>query len=263
MTNKINVADEFIDQLLLKYRISLRAVYDFAEEHMEELQQAKKIFDLKDERDKKLCLALFRLLSEKNAAAISTSFCGRYHIADSSLDDLFFEQNKIFLIAAFIYNPSFFARSCNLCGILMSQLAFKAELLGEKQKPGKSKAFEFPRTIPALAASGTDETLEEIWGEDIDQDGIQGKLRILAYNKDDAGVVQFRFKFGEYYPEPPYYLRVRYTTNSDGMEYTAELNIIAVNSSKNRELVIDSAPQKGIRYSDGLSIISLEVHNNG
>ena len=262
MEKGLNAGFEFIDELLLSHRVSLLALSDFADTHMEDLQQAENIFDLKEEKDEKLCLALFRLMAGKYASAISEKFCNKYHLALSSVDDLFFEKNKLFLLAAFVYNPSFFTLSWNLCGIIRSELAFEAESQKETEEPERSEVITvvFLRPILALAASGADETLEEIWSEDIDLDGIQGKLRILANNKDDAGLVEFRFKFIEYHSEPPYYLLVRYTTQSDGIEHTAELNTIAVNSSKKRELVIVSAVQEGIRYSGGLTITSMEVH---
>lgn len=264
MDKKFNAGDEFIDHLLLKHNISLRAIYKFADKHMKELEQAENIFDLKEEKDKKLCFALFRLMAGKYASAVIESFCESYNITDSFLDDLFFEEHKLFLIAAFIYNPSFFTMSWNLCGIIRSQLAYRAEALKEAQKPqtGAVIVVIFQRNIKAFMASSADKILREIWSEDIDQDGIQGKLRILANNKDDSGMVQFRFKFKEYHSEPPYYLRVLYKTNSDNIEHTAELSVIAVNSAKNKELIIASTPQNGVRYEGGLTFKSLEVYKH-
>jgi hypothetical protein len=262
MKRKLNAGDEFIDQLLLKYRVSLRRVYKFADEHMKELEQAENIFELKDDNDKKLCLVLFRLMAGKNSLAISKFFCDRYHINDYSIDDLFFEEHKLFLISAFIYNPSFFAASWNLCGIIISHLAYEAEAKKETQKPqnGTVVIIVFQRFIPAEhRASSAAETLKEIWSEDIDQDGIQGKLLIEA----NAGIVKFSFIFKEYRSEPPYNLRVHYKTQSDNVEHTAELNVIEVNSVRNRELIITSVPQHGIRYEDGFTITNLEVQKIG
>jgi len=253
--------NEFIDQLLLKYRISLFTVADFAKTHRSEMQQAGKIFDLKTERDEKLCLAVFRLISEEYSAAISECFCAQYKIA-SSLDDIFFDQNKLFLISAFIYNSSFFARSWNLCGIIISHLAYQAELRDEPKKPqaGTVIVVFFQQDIEVLSASSADEVLQPIWSKDIDQNGIQGKLQILANDNDDAGMLQFCFTFKEYYSEPPYYLSVHYKTNGDNIEHTAELNVIDVNNADNGELIIASARQNGVRYKDGFA--SLEVHKN-
>jgi hypothetical protein len=261
----LNAGNEFIDRLLLKYHISLRAVSDFTEGHREDLQQAGNIFDLKEGRDKKLCLAVFRLLSEKHAEDISESFCSRYNIDDTSVDDLFFEQNKLFLLSAFIYNPSFFAMSWNLCGIIQSQLAFQAKPQGATDKPqiAAGKVIRFPRTVVPLAASGAEEELQEIWTESIKQENVFGKLRIFANNKDGAGKVLFRFRFHEYRSEPPFYLLVHYISNGDNSEHTAELNIIAVNNNRKAELVIASEPEKGVRYGDGLTITSLEILRHG
>jgi hypothetical protein len=256
---------ELVDQLLIKHKISLLDAADFANEHIKELEQAKNIFDLKEERDEKLCLALFRLMAGKYAADISKSFCERYNITDSSVDEIFFEKNKLFLIAAFIYNPSFFAMSWNLCGIIMSQLAYQAEMQEDvqKQETGKVIVVDFQQNIEILSASRADEVLQPIWSEDIDRDGIQGELQIRVNNKDNAGMVQFRFKFKEYHSEPPYYLRVHYKTNNDNIEHTAELNVITVNNADNRELIIASARQDSVRYEGGLTITSLEVQKNG
>jgi hypothetical protein len=258
MVKELNAGDEFIDQLLLEHHISLRNVYDFAEEHIRDLEQAESIFDLKNERDEKLCLTLFRLMTGEYAKAVSESFCNRYNIDGSSLDDIFFEQNKLFLIAAFIYNPAFFAMSWNLCGIIRSELAY-----GVKTQPGtieqKNSPSPFQRTIHAYAASSADEARIPIWSENIDQDGIQGELRILANNIDNAGEVEFRFKFKEYHSEPPYYLRVNFKTNSDNTEHVAELNDIEVNDSENRELIIVSV-QNGIPYVKGITTTGMQKY---
>jgi len=254
MEKEFNPQDEFIDQLLLKNNISLRAVYRFADEHIKELEQAENIFDLKEERDKKLCIALFRLMAGKYADDISKNFCERYDISDSSIDDIFFEKNKLFLIAAFIYNPSFFAMSWNLCGIISSQIASRAET--------HVTVFQFQRKVHAFAASGADDIMKPIWSEDINQDGINGKLWIDANNKDNAGMVQFCFLFGEYRPEPPYFMRIHYTTNIDNIGHTAELINIAVNNDADKELIIASAPQNGIRYEKGLTITGREMLKN-
>ena len=263
MEDRLSAGDEFIDRLLLDHRISLRAVYDFADEHMEDLRQAGKIYKLKTGKDIKLCLSVFRLISREYAGAIGECFCAEYNIEGSPLDDLFFEQNKLFLIAAFIYNPSFFAKSWNLCGIIISRLAFEAGAQKETQKPESVIIIVWTRKITGFSGSSADDTLREVWSEDIAQDGLFGKLRILANNLEDAGVVQFRFKFKEYRTEPPYFLRVRYRTEGDQTEHTAELNTIAVNSGKNRELVIASAPEKDIRYEKGITVTGLEMRKHG
>jgi len=245
MTNEFDASFEFIDELLLKHRVSLRSLSNVAETQMDDLQQAERIFDLKEEKDGKLCLALFRLMAGNHATAISESFCSMYNL-DPSLDDFSFERNKLFLLAAFVHNPSFFAMSWNLCGIIQSELASQ----GEKS----NRTFLPRRNIAVLAASSADVAMKEIWSEDIEENGISGKLRILANNKDGAGKLQFRFKFSEYHSEPPYYLVARYTTKSDGIEYQAELSTTPVNNSKNKELVIASAIQTGVNYSGGLDL---------
>jgi hypothetical protein len=260
MEKKLNAGNDLIDRLLLKHRISLRTVSDFADKHMGELMRAEKIFELKEEGDQKLCLAIFRLLSEKQAEAISASFCSLCHIADSSTDELFFERNRLFLLSAFIYNPSFFAMSWNLCGIMRSHLTAQAEssIDGQEQKNGAARLIPFQRTMHVLAASSADEALREIWSETVYLDGISGRLRILANDKDDAGLMQFRFRFSAYHPEPPFYLRVFYTTNSDSGEHVVELSTVAVNNSGKGELVIASELQRGIRYSEGFVITAME-----
>jgi len=261
MDNELNAGFGFIDELLLKHRISLRTLGDYAEKHMEDLEKAESIFDLKNEREIKLCLALFRLMAGKYAAAIGESFCGRYHITDSPVDDIFFEQNKLFLIAAFVYNPSFFAMSWNLCGIIRSELAFAKEL----QVISWENIKQFPRFhVPAVnAASSADGVLREIASKDIviEKEGVFGKLGILANNRDTTGIIQFRFKFNEFTNRPPYYLRVRYTCVSDNTERIAELKNVE-KSQRNRELFIYSQPQSGIPYGDGLTI-GLDIQKHG
>jgi len=254
---------DFIDELLLKHRVSLLALSDFADVHMDDLQRAERIFDLKEERDGKLCLALFRLLAGKHEAAISESFCNRYNL-DTSLDDFSFEKNKLFLLAAFVYNPSFFAMSWNLCGIIRCELALRKELQEETPKQETGSVFSIvPKRrinigVDVLAASSAGEEMEEIWSGNIAEEGICGKLRISANNKDDAGEVYFAFEFKEYSPGLPFFLQVRYTTSIDRIEHIAKLTI-EHNSARKKVLIISSEPQRGIRYGGGITITDIEV----
>ena len=261
MDTHFSTQDEFMDDLLLKHRISLRVLSDFAENHIEELKHAEDIFDLRDEHDEKLCLSVFCLMAGENAPAVRNNFCNRYQINDSSVDEIFFERNKLFLIAAFAYNPVFFAMCWNLCGIIASQLAMEAESQNETITPKKNKSVNlfFQRRVEVPAASGADEALREIWAESIDLDGVQGNLRIRANNRDDAGEMEFRFRFSEYHGEPLYFLKVHFTAKSDESRHIAELNKIAVNSKRKKELIIASSVQSGIHYSEGFTITSIEV----
>ena len=127
MINEINAGEDIIDELLIKHNISLRILSDYADDHMEKLLKAEDIFNHKEDKDKRLCLAIFHLLAGDHAIAICECFCERYNIDASLIGKRISDENVMFLLAAFIYNPSFFAMSQNLCGIIRSQLAFEAE----------------------------------------------------------------------------------------------------------------------------------------
>lgn len=258
MKQRLSAQDEFIDSLLLENGISLRNVYDYAEGHMNDLETAENIYSLNSERDKKLCLSIFRLISEEYAAAISNCFNAEYNINNITLDDSFFEENKLFLIAAFIYNPQFFARSWNLCGLFISHLAYEAGTRKETKELSQAIIVFWVRQVSVYNASGEKGTLKTIWSEEVNEKGIRGKLAIKANNKDDAGELHFRFRFSEYSPRPPFFLRVHYATEKDGKEHTAELTEWT-SSKRNRELAIFSITEQGIKYAEGLTITNLEI----
>ena len=258
MTMPINSGLEFIDRLLMNYRISLRTVSSFAEQYGDELQRAQDIFALGSERDQKLCQALFRLLSKEEAKELGDYFCRKYQIQDR-LDDIFFEENKLFLIAAFVCNPAFFTLSWNICGLIKTEMALE----GESQQPIQTQTmvlvwFAIPDII-VRAASSSDPMLREIWSKNLDQEGVKGELRVLANNADEKGRIQFCFKFKEFLSPPPYYLTVRYTTESDKQNHVAELNIVDVNNIEEKELIIVSKVQRGVRYTEGITNIRIEV----
>jgi len=260
MNKEINTSFDFLDSLLLKHNISLHTLSDYAEEHMQELNQAENIFNLKEEKDIKLCLCLFRLMAERFSAEISECFCKRYNISDSKVDDITYEKNKLFLLAAFVYNPSFFSMSWNLCGIIRSELAIQKE--AHKNVNSNVTVIQLFFFVKALAAGGANETIEKIWDETIDQEGICGQLQIKANNKNNAGKLQFFFKFKEYHPKPPCHLVIHFITESDKIVYTAEIKEVLLNSSRNKELVIASSELDGIRYTGGIKITGMEVHKH-
>jgi hypothetical protein len=192
MSVNYNAGVDFIDKLLVKYRISLRTVYRFAEEHDSEIQGIEGIFDLKTERDKKLCLVLFRLLSGRSEE-IGSHFSNRYGFADS-LDDLFYEQNKLLLITAFMYNPPFFAMAWNLCGLVLADIADKSTGRENEGPVGGTKIIVFPQALKVhrLAASGTEEGLRQFGkSHHVSVGDYSGELQIMS---DAEGYLQFRFK---------------------------------------------------------------------
>jgi hypothetical protein len=252
MELELNEGDEFIDQLLHRYHISLLALGDFAEEHIREFEQAESIFDLKTERDKKLCLALFRLLSEKQAAAVSEKFCNRYNITNTSGDDIFFEQNKLFLIAAFIYNPSFFAMSWNLCGLIMSELAYEAESASTEELSFVIERSDF---FQYIAASGAGMEMRPVGNlVEINIKGIKGELSIDG-NKENRAV-QFEFVFAEYHRHLPFQLEFLFVTEADKLTHQVKLDK-KLEDPDGKVLIISSPVLYDIDISKGITVIGI------
>jgi len=247
MEKEINAQDEFIDQLLLNNNISLRAIYKYADEHMKELEQAENIFDLKEEKDEKFCLALFRLMAGKYAADISKSFCERYNITDSSVDDIFFEKNKLFLIAAFIYNPSFFAMSWNLCGIIRSQLAYQAEMQEDVREPETGESSD---RIEYIAASPEGPGFKEFGTP------LENKKGVLVSRGAQFDVSYLQLIFRPKAELPDIFIDVRFTVK--GKYHTLRLY-------KEDEIFISNPEEgKGIDYKNGIENIDFpeETDNN-
>jgi hypothetical protein len=258
MAVKLNSALVFIDDLLIKHSVSLRTVYDFAEQHGEELRKAGEIFELKSERDKKLCLSLFKLLAGKSAKKMSAYYCRRYGI-EKGPDKEFFEENKLFLITAFIENPAFFNMSWNLCGIIQTRLSLKKAPVTIKKTADDEEWLPFGNMGFAFAAS-SGSFLETIFSESIDTNGIKGRLQVMANNENESGDVQFVFAFDEYSSRPPYFLVIRFKT-VDGKSHTIKLDTYDSNEHS-KTLIIQSELQRGIKYSGGFTDVRVRKEKN-
>ena len=259
---KINTALEIIDDLLSEHHISLRAVYEAAEKHEEDIKNIDRIFELKSEDDKKLCLGVLRLLAGEKAEEVCNYFCNKYLI-ENNLDDIFYAKNKVYIIAAFINNPSFLTMSINICGYIKTELTISAESKADIEQTAMEREigpvdFYIDR-IDLKTASTSDEILKNIWNRSLDEKNIKGELFIDASDYEGRGRVQFTFIFAEYTPAPPFYLTIRYKTISDNKEHKAELFRIAANDSENRELIIESRIYRGVSYGEGIKEIRIEL----
>jgi hypothetical protein len=238
---------------MLQHHISLRNVYDYADSHKNELQCIENIFELGSEKDKQLCLALFRLIAKNEERRIANYFCNEYRF-DDNLDDMFFEQNKILLITAFIYNPAFFAMAWNLCGIIKAEIAVDQNDLQVLKRNNAQQVFRFYNgagKVHNLAASGKDVGNKK-FGEmlRVSFDETKGELQLLG---DDSGTLKLRFKFDKEYLQLPH-LKVTFTVDATGESMETVLDKPLLNNND----MICSPIMKNIDISKGISITEVE-----
>jgi hypothetical protein len=207
---------KIVDNLLLKNKITYKAVYDCFKENSKKIDRAKKIFTLKTNEDKKLFLSLAALLVPKNAEAINNYLAHENGLAAVS-NEKSQNQVKLFLLTAFVYNPPFFVMAWNLCGFVQVKLAKEAgkslKTARRKEKgplvlvdlpkaalsprgqilpfPGHRLDFDYPLHISYRAASAEKDGLLQFGKYRIDSEELKGNL--LAFS-DRHGAFQLRFK---------------------------------------------------------------------
>ena len=231
---------DFLDTLRCENRVTFRALYDWERNHQDEIQGMASIFSLQTKADAQYCLALPKLLDPENADAlidyVRTRHKDRFVFHDAVPD---VEGCKIPLLAAFIFNPPFFAMAWNWCALYRRELHQQLWLreTAEKSRSAHSPVIPRQRVQYDMAASGTG-VIRDIGGWLIDVDAsLLGRLWINS----TPGGMRFLFRFDVYSPAPPCYLNIKCTTNRDGKEYPSiALRELWLNNPDEGDLIIAS-----------------------
>ena len=257
----------YINDLLVQNNVSLKKIYDCSVKQKETISQIKKIFDSKTYNDYLLTMTVLRVIEGNKAENIIGYFkkdCG----IDYNPDDKYFDDNKILVLTAFIFNPSFFSMAVNMHGLIMHELQRQnssAALLSEKLNDLKEKVSDLVSkekyvnlNIPAfqlnyISASTSNHGLIEIMRKDnIDLGGIKGTLIINGSEKNK--IIQFKFEF----PRPnrtfPFNLEISYTTKADNKKHKIILEKI-------NEYTLVSPEKNNINFTGSLTVNRIRKSN--
>jgi len=249
---------KFIDSLLIRYRVTLKMVYDCNANEKEAIADIKSIFDLGTPRDFRLCLVALRILGGNNAEKVAEYFKSDRGILYDA-DDQFFDENKTLVLTAFMYNPAFFAMAVNLHGLIDHKLQKQKLPVMETVKnlphifdfiPKPALQFEY------LAASGAGRKMKQIGKPAaVELNGISGELRIDG-SKEMNNAVQFVFLFSKYHRQVPFYLDVSFVTKADKLTHKARI-CKKHESSDKKKLAITSPVQYEIDFSKGIAVTEI------
>jgi hypothetical protein len=249
MSNKLKGAD-FLDSLLLRFRITLKDIADCDSSHHGEIEDMECIFDIESAEDARRILTVPRLLDPLAADEIIA------YLRDEEKENPAmetaegdFETYKILLSAAFVFNRAFFAAAWNWCA------AVRQELQKQKKRPfeivifGKQR-FQSSETpfIEYKAASGA----EPVWRDFGEYNAPHlGLIKVFCLDTGSVRYLMFTFYPEDPVPEDllqPYKIEVEFVTR-DNVTHT----LSAINEwggSDKRE----SEPSENIDYTLGLTI---------
>jgi hypothetical protein len=244
MDSKIKGSD-FLDSLLLRFRITLRDLADCDSAHHGEIEDMERIFDLKSAEDVRRLLVVPRLLDPLAADKIIAYLRDEEKekaVMDTEEGD--FEEYKLLLAAAFVFNPSFFAAAWNWCAFV------RQELQKQKQSPFEIVVFgkqvfrsDQEPVIEYRAASGA----EPVWREFGKYKAPVGLIRFLCLDTGSFRYLKFNFT-----PETPIYVPYRIEVEFVTGDNTAH-TLIAINESGGSGNIASDSGEN-VDYTLGLNL---------
>ncbi|MCL2721442.1 MAG: hypothetical protein FWD47_08905 [Treponema sp.] len=129
---------QHIENIRKQFGVTLSTMSQFNRCHKDEINNINDIFYKKNENEKKLAM-LYLLSSGKEDEAVKT-FCEKTNLKDPKT---FFEQFKVLLITAMIYNPYFYTMAVNYRGLVNAGLTIgEAEKSIQKQTRLENKTIK-------------------------------------------------------------------------------------------------------------------------
>ena len=254
---------EYLNNLLIKHRVSLKMVYDCSVNQKETIDGIARIFDSEAYNDYLLSMTVLRILAGNDTDKINGYFKHDYGI-DYDLNDKFFEEHKILVLTALMLNPSFYSMAMNMHGLISYELykqespvaaaAGKFNDLKEKVITFISKETYIPFNAPVFglvyqsAGTSGNQLIEIMRKENIDLNGIKGSLIVNANEKNN--VIQFQFEFAESHRFVPFYLEVTYVTEADNK--TRKIKINEKHSGR-----ISSRKKKNIDFTRDITVTKI------
>jgi len=222
-------ADDLLDDLMIENHITIKDVYNCAEQHEDEIKNMVNIFDLENDHDRLLVLTILRLLAGEHGKAVTDLYCRDYAIKNENYRENCAKEDIKLLLTACLYNRAFFSFAMRLYGDIEARLGRIAEK--ERIAPPeelmvintvlfvKKWIIPYKRDIDA-APRGYVTFLKE---EHMECNGICGTLE-LRKNKYNQVQCLFTFDEDKYQKKIPFVLEVQFTTKSDSKKHTITLN---------------------------------------
>lgn len=217
----VNRAD-FLDDLLLNNRITLKDLNDCMRAKRLEITEMENIFDLKTEEDARRCAALPRLLFPQEADAITAYF--RQEEEDNpvmKIPEPSVEEYKVLLAASFVYNRAFFAMAWNWCAAIREELrksGFELIVFGKRRLSSHTMPFFESRAAASI------EPVFRSFGEH-PLEGY-GNLVALCCSTEKARYVKLQFRPEKPLPQElkkPYRMAILFICRADNTEHLFHL----------------------------------------
>jgi len=244
MTNTIikKEMDELLNELMLENHITLKDVYDCAEQHMNEIEAMMGIFDHKNDNDRRLALELIGILSQAQRDKILDFYRNEFKLSGKpgyNKDDV-----KL-LLTACLYNTVFFSFAISICSDIKSRL----DSTNIIQFPVRGKLFLCSQ-VKRNAAAG--EGFEEFYCEPQTCNGISGNIHFMG---NDQKQVYIDFIFDKPLESVPFDgIEYAFKTSHDHKEHFLVAN--RTFGTKNTGFMgIRSGIENNINYSDGIEPI--------
>ena len=228
---------EYINDLLKENNLSLLDLTEYYDLNKERIDSFKSIFEEKNTDDKNIINTIPVLLNPDNAQKIQE------FINEDEIPSVDYNQYKLQILTALLFNNEFFVYACNWC----SYSLYQAEKTIQVNKNvinlltwynlQKQKQLFFSQKIYYQAASK--KGMQEI---DVNPIVIEdlGVLRVLADvdNDNNKSDVQFYIKLNE---------------NQRNIQNIFKVTFIAKNDKKGNSVILDK--------NNGIAILSEVIHN--
>lgn len=229
----------FINELRKKYDIGLFQLSQCYEKNKESIDNAKKIFECKDDYEINLVLTVPELICPDIAGELQTQILRNMCISpegENTEKELY--NLRLWLITAMYFNPDFFVYLFNCCYFLENDVA------NAKQN---SSCFSKPENVKqGMAASSDKEAIKEIRKKEVIENC--GEFWITGHEENDIQITTFHFKF--YNPKENLTAIINYRRKEDADCTTIKLNSADLKEDK----TILKKDVENLNYEKGFTV---------
>ena len=248
---------QFLNSILNENKISLSTIYEYMEEHEDNISEMTHIFDSDESELIRKRLVLLSLISRNQTQKNLDYYRDLKKYNQEPIDSDI--NSKIELLTALMFNARFFKRACNWCGLIQNEVnRVKPEMAHENTRNTKPeykyhtivkyKQFSSPIMADAAAGEGYEEYFHE---NDIAHDGISGTL---FFKGDDQKRVYLEFDFDEIQDKIPFEIEFRFRTINDHNQEDEYILVadIPVGTEETGFDGLRSGELENVSYDDGI-----------
>lgn len=242
----MNKRISFIDELLKQYDIALFELSQCYEKNKESIDNAKKIFECKDDFEINLVLTVPELICPDIAKELQNQVLRNMCIrpeGENTEEELY--KLRLWLITAMYFNPTFFVYLFNWCYFLEYDVANAKKYVRPYAKPEK--------VTEGMSASSDEEAIKEIGKKEIIENC--GEFWITGHEENGVQITTFHFKF--YNPKDKLTVSINYRRKDDEDCSTIKLNSADLKEGK----TILKKDIENLNYEKGF-VVDLYISKN-